>query len=47
MKVRCYFGANIYPPNTYGMWTSYVGDRFYAADTLDGIKRIIRRVVER
>lgn len=44
---RTYHGANIYPPNFAGMWTSYVGDRFYAADTLDGIKRIIRRVVTR
>lgn len=30
-----------------GMWSAYVGDRFYAADSLDGIKSIIRRVVAR
>lgn len=42
---RTYYGAFIYSPNVYGMWSTYVGDRFYAADTLDGIRSIIRRVV--
>lgn len=41
---RWYFGCIINPPNYCGMWTSYVGGRQYAADSLAGIKSLIRRV---
>ncbi len=49
-KPRTYYGVLIDRQSTHGAfgprlpWTAYVNDRFYAADTLTGIKNIIREL---
>lgn len=48
-KVRTYRGYNIWPagPNTSGMrWTATVGGQNLRADTLDGIKELIREEIK-
>lgn len=40
-----YFGCDIFKKDTFGhslKWSSYVKDSFVYADTLSGIKRMIR-----
>jgi hypothetical protein len=47
-KPRAYMGCNINPAgrNSWGgRWESYVGGRFIAADTLAGIKAMIREAL--
>jgi hypothetical protein len=48
-KPRAYMGCNIMPMgrNSWGgRWESYVGGRFIAADTLAGIKAMIREELQ-
>lgn len=44
--VRTYYGVNIYPVTRWtavgARWEVYTGGRFYMADTLAGIKEVIR-----
>lgn len=47
-KIRTYYGCNIYPnkPNAQGMrWETYAGGRLLLADTLAGIKHLIRQAL--
>lgn len=39
-----YFGCNIYRYDRTGMYTSFTSDGTRRADTLDGIKELIREV---
>lgn len=46
MKVRTYFGVIIHPaaPNSSGMrWWAFANQRMVRADTLEGIKALIRK----
>lgn len=40
--IRWYYGVIIFPKNVWGMYMAFVDERQYAADTLAGMKRLIR-----
>jgi hypothetical protein len=45
-KIRTYRGVNIHPKNVHGMYWALVNGGQVAADTVDGMKQLIRDALD-